>query len=504
MSKKLPRAKFYSKADYLLARHTPMEVIHDLVEDYEITIEEVDAYLKGKTKSNAINSALVTASRQEQVSKYNTIDKLYINSFPNLVTYRLGENTLFYSYTNGVYKFVSDTDMENDIDSYMEILGLLEYRNNRKHIKDTIARIASSLSRIDGRHFSDTDNIKRKFKLNLKNGLLNMETLKIEPHDPKYFSTVQMSYEYNPEAICPKFDKFIMTVSNQDESTKEMMQDMFGYCLADGNPKHKVFYLYGDTARNGKSTTAKILCGLLGSDNYSTLSLAQLAGESSSILMRLIGKQVNFSDEISSKYIESSMLTTISAEGIIEINPKFKSPFTYQVKSKFIITCNDLPKFQNGQGMKHRMITIPFEYQIPENERVDRFDEILLEEEGSGILNWAIKGLLELRKKKAFSINEKSKEDIHENLKESNSVYAFMYDYFDYDATNEDRYDKIDDMYTPYKAYCVEMHTMARGYQGFCIELRRFANETKLIEHKQTGSYRYYTGIKLKDKIKNF
>jgi len=178
--------------------------------------------------------------------------------------------------------------------------------------------------------------------------------------------------------------------SKESESTALMIQQMYGYCLMKGNPMHKVFYLYGDTARNGKSTAAKILCGLIGWGNVSTLSLQQIEGENSSMMTSIIGKQINFSDEISSKFIGSSRLTAVAAEGVIEVNPKYKHSFMYSVKAKFIIACNDLPRFSDFQGMKHRMISIPFRHHLKENERVSRYDEILLEKEGAGILNCAI------------------------------------------------------------------------------------------------------------------
>jgi P4 family phage/plasmid primase-like protien len=497
---KKTRLDFYNKAHTLLARGAPLTSLYEMEKTHEVTKSEIDEYIETKTKTNALKNALTARSREETNALYNMLDQKFVERYPSIVTYRLGNNIMFYSYEHGVYKEVTDTDIEDLMDSFMFELNLLEHRSSRRKITDTIARVGSLLARTKGRHFKDTDVLHRKMKLNLKNGLLDVDTMTLTEHTSNYFSTVQLPYDYNPEAQAPKFEKFVETVSHSDPSTKDMIQEMFGYCIGDGNPKHKVFYLYGDTARNGKSTTAKILCGLLGEDNYSTLSLSQLANDNSSSLIKLVGKQLNFSDEISSKYIESSMLTTISAEGIIEINPKYKSPFMYQVKSKFIISCNDLPKFQNGQGMKHRMISIPFTYHIPEAERVDRIDEVLLEEEGSGILNWAIEGMLLLKERKIFTINKKSQEDMFDNTKESNSVYAFMYDSFDFDKKYHNEYDKKDDLFLMYKAYCTETRSMGKGYQSFCVELKRFANETHLIEPITIRGITNYVGLKAKEK----
>lgn len=498
--KKKPQTQFYTKASSILDKGAPIEAILKMSEEYEIEEKDIRDWLSQRTKTLALTGALQPLSKEEQKARFNIFDQKFIERFPNMATYRLGDNVSFYNYEHGVYKEVPDRDMEDLVDAFMFQLGLLEHRNSRKNIKDTVQRIGSLLSRTENRHFRESDVQNRSLKLNLKNGLLDIKTLVLEPHTKEFFSTSQVPFDYDPYATCPKFDEFIRTVTRGDDTTKDMIQEMFGYCIGDGNPQHKVFYLYGNTARNGKSTAAKMLCHLLGKDNYATLSLKQLSGENASELITLIGKQLNYSDEISTKYIESSMLTTISSEGIIQINPKYKTPFTYQVKAKFIVTCNDLPKFQNGQGMKHRMITIPFTYQIPVKDRIARYDEVLVDEEGSGILNWAIQGAKLLEERGEFTINAQSREDMHDNIKESNSVYAFMYESFDFDKAYDTQYDKKDDLYDSYKTYCVETRSMGKGYQSFCTELKRFANETNLIKQITRRGVTTYVGLKLKEK----
>jgi putative DNA primase/helicase len=322
--KKKPQTLFYTAASNRLSKGAPIDAIMKMTEEFDIEEEQIKQWLKQRTTTNAITNALQPLSKDEQKARFNIFDQKFIDRYPNMATYRLGDNVSFYNYEDGVYNEVPDRDMEDLVDSLMFHLGLLEYRNNRKNVKDTVQRIGSLLARTEHRHFNESDVQKRSLKLNLKNGLLDIKTLILEPHTKEFFSTSQVPFDFNPEATCPKFDNYISVVTQNDDTTKDMIQEMYGYCISDGNPKHKVFYLYGDTARNGKSTAAKMLCHLLGKDNYATLSLKQLSGENAAELVTLIGKQLNYSDEVSSKYIESSMLTTISSEGIIQINPKYK------------------------------------------------------------------------------------------------------------------------------------------------------------------------------------
>jgi putative DNA primase/helicase len=501
-----PKYKFPSTASYHLSRGATKEDILEISKDFEgVTSPYVEDYLKNKFKNDAVIGA-IQMGREEKEKQYSLLDNKFITSYPNLVIFSRGESSQFYEYVNGVYKLLYERDMYNYIDELMRKEGLLEHRTSKRKVEDTMSRIASLLSGIKGRHYSEDELLHKKWYLNLKNGLLDMETFHLSPHTPDYFSTVQVPYEYDPSAKCPEFDKFIETVSVKNSDTAMMIKQMFGYSIMDGNPMHKVFYLYGDTARNGKSTCAKILCGLIGVGNVSTLTLNQIANENSSIMTSIVGKQINFSDEISSKFIESSRLTAMAAEGVVEINPKYKPAFLYTVKAKFIIACNDLPRFIEYQGMKHRMISIPFHHHFKESERINRYDQVLLEKEGPGILNWAIEGAKTI--KNGFVINDDSKEDLHDNLLQSSPVYAYMEMTYDFspDYTDEmsakELYGELgskDAPATGFRLFCEENGIKATSSFTFERELKRFAGETNNIKQIRVGHRRdrKYIGMKL-------
>lgn len=500
------KTKFYSKASYLLSRNTPIEALYELEDDYEITKEEIQTYIDSLAKSKAVSSAL-TSTREEKDALYEKLDEIFIKEHPNIIYYRQGENIEFYGYKDGVYARLADPDMFELVDALMVQYHLYDYRTKSHVIKDTVRRIASLLSRTPKRFFKEEHVREQKWYLNLKNGLLDVETITLKEHTPEYFSTVQVPFDYDAEAEYPLFEKFIETVSNGDESTAQMIQEMFGYCLSEGNPRHKVFYLYGDTARNGKSTTAKLICGLIGWGNVSTLSLGQIANDNSSSMTAIVGKQINFSDEISTRFIESSRLTSMSAESMIEINPKFKHAYLYPVTAKFIIACNDLPIFKDAQGMKHRMISIPFTYQFKEEERILRYEEVLLKAEGSGILNWALEGLRLLKKENTFSTNEQSKEDMYENLMQTRPVISFLEENYEFDETYQEgitademygKKSQFDEPGEGYRLFCEKNGVKDVSLFTFRKQVALFAKEHPIMQRDREGNSRVYIGIKKK------
>lgn len=504
-----PRSSFELTARRRLASGTPHEAIFTMINEFEgVTENDVDNFLKMNSVKQAINGALSQSKDQKEMI-YNTLDKKFIEKHSLLVSFTRGENVSFYEYRNGVYISLTDVDMINLVDALMEELMLLDYRTKRRYITDTIGRIGSLLSRTQGRYFTDETFINSKWYINLKNGLLETDTYTLLPHTPKYFSVSQIPFNYDPEQKCQEFLKFIDKITNGRSDIAQMIQEMYGYLLSDGNRRHKVFYLYGDTARNGKSTCAKIACGLIGSSNVSSLSLEQIAKESSAMMTTIVGKQINFTDELSTKFIESSKLTAMSSESLIEINPKYKSPFMYKVKAKFIVCCNDLPRFSDNQGMKHRMLTIPFNVHIKEEQRILDYDQILLNTEGAGILNWAIEGAKLLKKNGVFFVSKDSKDDMNENAMGSNSVYAFLeseYKFsplFDTLVSPNDMYGDVGikgEPGTMYRLYCHREGIGAVSKKKFEKEVMRFANETQKITQKRDKFYRRcYIGLQDKD-----
>ena len=69
--------------------------------------------------------------------------------------------------------------------------------------------------------------------------------------------------DYDPYAKCPRWDRFILEIMNDDEAAALFLQKAAGYALC-GNPVEDcLFILYGEKTRNGKSTFCNALMGVL-------------------------------------------------------------------------------------------------------------------------------------------------------------------------------------------------------------------------------------------------
>jgi len=499
MAKQLKsRAKFYTDAQTLLKKGLPVADLQDLAYEYEgITSEHVKEFVKSLNKTNAIKQQLEIDRKQAQ-QIYNQVDDLFIERYPHLIAMEQENNISYYNYNNGVYTQVSTVNLKDMIHDFFKEHNLLEHRTESK-IKDTIGRIASILKYENNKRFNEKYFDTRKWYINVKNGLLDPITKELFSHTPEYFSITQTAFDYDSTASCPKFIQALDYTAQDAPGTAKMIQEMYGYILCtNGNPAHKVHYLFGRLARNGKGTFTNVLIGLIGESNSSKLSLEQMASPSDSVIVPIVGKHLNFSDEVNvSKNLDSGRLTSMSSQGSITISPKFEPAFSYKVRAKFIVACNYFPNFSSGQGMKHRTIIIPFNFHIAPENRVFDLDKILLEEEGSGILNWALEGHEMLKANNyQFYISEMSDELSDENNKGNDSVLAFL----DEDYVFSSDYKKMittKELYTGYTFYCLASGYSKKNFHNFSSTIKTFCDESKKIEYVR-GLGRGYKYLMLK------
>ena len=52
--------------------------------------------------------------------------------------------------------------------------------------------------------------------INFTNGMLQWRTGELFPHAPEYLSTNQIPFDWNPDAVCPRTDRFMMEVLHTD------------------------------------------------------------------------------------------------------------------------------------------------------------------------------------------------------------------------------------------------------------------------------------------------
>ncbi|MGB7605892.1 MAG: phage/plasmid primase, P4 family [Lutisporaceae bacterium] len=293
----------------------------------------------------------------------------------------------FYIYEGGVYKVFDALDCSKELRNFFHL-----YVPNM-WCKSTERKYLSPL-RLEAPIIKQMNLDKRI--INLTSGILDLETFEILPHSREYFSSVQIPIIYDKQAKCPKFKRFLMEVFKDDKSLIAVVQEIIGYCLTSETCADKAFLFFGKGA-NGKSVLLKLIAELVGKENISSVSFADL--NKSFARADLMNKTVNIvtESEVSGKSFDTEYFKAIVTGDPIRVEIKFGPSMSYSPICKIMIALNSLPYSNDkSDGFLRRIMIIPFTQQFTGKKANKKLLQEL-KEELPGILNFALNGLSRLR-----------------------------------------------------------------------------------------------------------
>lgn len=240
-----------------------------------------------------------------------------------------------------------------------------------------------------------------KYLLNLRNGTYDLRNDKLLSYSPEDRLTMMANVEYDPDAKCPKWIEFLNKIFAGDQDLIGFVQKALGYSLTGDTGEDCFFIVYG-TGANGKTTFLNTIQTVLG--DYAAQSRAEtfLSKDRDTIpsdLARLKGRRFVVATEFpQGKVIAESLIKSLTGRDELTVRELFGKWFQYKPQFKIWLGTNHKPVVHdNSVGFWRRVKLIPFEVQIPVNERIRNFEDILLEE-ASGILNWMLEGYREWSK----------------------------------------------------------------------------------------------------------
>jgi P4 family phage/plasmid primase-like protien len=290
--------------------------------------------------------------------------------------------------------------------------------------------------------------------VNLKNGLYNIRTGKLEPHSPDYYFLNQKPFPYNPKARPKYFIKFLKDILYVDDILTAI--DIIAYTFLRYNPKEYYFILIGIGA-NGKSVYTGLITNLHGLKNVSNVSLNSLVNDRFA-LADLENKDVNIDTELSSNSIKDmSVLKKLTGNHPIRIERKNQHAYDTILHAKLIFNANQLPiSPDNSDAHFRREIILSFPNQFEgDREDPDLLKKLSTEEELSGIFNIiAIALKKRILTTQKIHINEKTIKERREKAELIyDSVGSFLKDAVAEDSTESDYVIK-DDFYIAYTRFC--------------------------------------------------
>jgi len=316
--------------------------------------------------------------------------------------------------------------------------------------------------------FVGSDTVNPRGWSNLKNGLLNLHAGDFIDHTPDMLFTVQAQVRFDPEAQCPLWTRTLQEIL-PDPELRQLLSQIFGYCLTTDTSHQKGFILWGDGA-NGKSVMTDVLEALVGRDNAAALHLSDF--QERFRLAELQNKLINFSTEVEAKgLVSDARIKSIVSGDPLTAERKNKQPFVFRPYCKLVISCNHLPQTTDrSHGYFRRWIVLPFTQTFAGNTQDRSRARTIIEMELSGVLNWAIGGYRDLRESREFSEPQASVDALQKYRRQVNPVLDFVNErivFVDGQSTPPK------DIFQAYRGWSEESGVKALGRNRFYEELGR-------------------------------
>jgi P4 family phage/plasmid primase-like protien len=307
----------------------------------------------------------------------------------------------------------------------------------------------------------------------VSNGLLALqgEAPVLIPHTPAYFSLTRLPFNYDQAAKCPTWKGFLKDVMDGDDDRIDLLQRWVGYLFRPDLQEQKFLLCVGEGA-NGKGVFFEVVQALVGTENCSQVGLARFGNPFA--LYATLGKVVNATNE-SSHIIEEeaeSILKSFVAGDRFTFERKFREPVQAVPTAKIMISTNALPRFTDKtQGIWRRILLVPFDRTIPEEQQVKGLAGEIIATELPGVFNWALEGLRRLNRAGGFTLPEKSKALLEDYRRDADPARAFLLENYTH---SPNAYGVVfDTLYGEYKAWCQSNGCCALGNRQFGKQVRR-------------------------------
>ena len=253
------------------------------------------------------------------------------------------------------------------------------------------------------------------------------KTRSVKPTDRALY---KFNVEYNPSATCPRFEEFVETLLDGEEKQIKTLQEFMGYLLKFPNRDYQRALIILGVSNSGKSQLADVLTELFSNSAFSNLSMTQIGNEKRYHVNKLGYNILNIDRDMSSSQIESEdTVKQVISQERLSVEPKGHDTYDIQPVAKHFVCSNVSPNPQNANdaAFYNRFLTLKAPNPVPKEDRVKNFGKKVFEDEGSGILNWMLKGLERLEEQGGFTLEPSGYETKMMWMEYGNSVSRFLW-----------------------------------------------------------------------------
>jgi len=238
--------------------------------------------------------------------------------------------------------------------------------------------------------------------LNVKNGTLDLQTFNLLRHSPDHLITKFAPVAYDPAAPASLWLEHLEALIPDMEVRRQLQRDL-GAALPGAVLEECLPIWYG-TGCNGKSTTAGVIMRVLG--DYVCRAAPRLLVQDRfarhpTEIADLVGRRLAFSIETEhADHLAEAVVKDLTGGDRKKARFMHRDFFEFEQTFTLILLANHKPIISGSDyAIWRRVRLIPWTQEIPQEKRREQSAVIneLLEDCGSGILNWLLDGLRDFR-----------------------------------------------------------------------------------------------------------
>ncbi|SFF27690.1 putative DNA primase/helicase [Sulfitobacter brevis] len=336
------------------------------------------------------------------------------------------------------------------------------------------------------RDFGDFD--QQESEINLANGTLCLLERSLRTHSPTDCITRLADVEFDPDATCPEFDKFLAAVL--PEELRNFVLRLCGYTLL-GNPKEQIFTIFHGPGSNGKSTLVDVVASVLGDYSTNVEPSSFIRQKNAGVrddLARLKGaRMVGTSELATGEILDAALVKRMTGGDTITARALYREHFEFRPQFVIFMTTNAMPVIDGGDiALARRLVTVPFNNTISAGQR-DPNLPTKIRAEKSGILNRLIEGLAAYQRT-GLEIPKQIADEVNKYVASSDLIRGFLDDMC---RIGEDETTPARHLYNAYQGWSVSSGTKPLSQPIFKQEVTKRTG----IQQRRTNKGQEWPGV---------
>lgn len=338
--------------------------------------------------------------------------------------------------------------------------------------------------------------------LAFENGVVDLRTGELLPHDPSLFLGQRIRHSYDPDAKAPLWEALVsraVQVADDNGETAEFLQRFFGYAMFGSNVEQVMLIAKGP-AHCGKSKVMEIIRDLVAPDFAcpSTTSLITRSGRgehhSAETFALRHKRAVVISEASSAMRLDEDRVKSLTGDTQVTVRGLFQQEETTSVTWTIMLATNEDPTIANWDpAIQRRLIRVPFGPTVPVEERDIELDLKIKTTEAQGVIAWLVAGAVRWHQRKTVDGKSglkpypKAVQDYTDSLEAENDHVARFID--EMCIVSADLTTKGSDLLAAFKTFC--------STAGVRPQRNKFYERLKHVEGVTADARNTFTGIGL-------